>query len=207
MRWLFYFLCTVNLVMLVVQWSEQRSLVRLDQYRELDSAIELALIGVDERAAQELKGCTLMGPYENRKVAEKYEAALLDGEVKSQVIHKKVELAPAYWVYFDDFSLGLTPREQRREFVAKGVDSFIILEGDLKGFISVGVFKNIDSARRMIKIMLKKGYQTKMAEFKRANDEFWLQVSMRYSLENKKKIETILTAENSVIEMRQIFCK
>lgn len=205
-RWPFYLLCTLNIAMLVVLWSDHRDSARQQHYAELDDVSRIELVKrVDNGGGRE--ACILLGPFAERALVDTLKADLGMLGYVADVLEQEVSKAPAYQVYVDEFREGYNAAGQVKLFSQVGVDSYVIATGDLAGLISVGVFRNIDSAQRMEKIMRKKGYQTKMAEIERHDDDFWLQVKAAYIVENKKKIADFLRLKSRQSEMRQFFCK
>ena len=69
------------------------------------------------------------------------------------------------------------------------------------------MFDNIDLAYRLKKMMKKKGYEVKINEISKADNEFWLLFSSSYAAENTKKIDEMLTPLKKMHEKREIFCK
>lgn len=204
-RWLFYSLLTANIVLLVLQWSSQRDIHRLERFSYAEGVVQIKLVQFD--LARDGQECILLGPYDEEDVARDIAEGLKGFEFRTEFLKKDVGRAPAYQVYVTAFKDGLSAAQQVREFKRINVDSYVIGTGDLKGKVSVGVFKNIDSTRRMRKIMSKKGYETEISEIKRFESEFWVQVEERYTAENKRKIAQFLTFKNAESEMRQFFCK
>lgn len=208
MRWLFFALCTLNVIMLVLQWSDARDLSKHERYSVGRDVRELRMVNVAKDSAHDSgKACTLVGPFESEDLVGRLRQSFKESGMGSEVIAQQADLAPAYWVYFSDFGPDKDVGAQLKEIKAKGMDAFIIASGELKGNISLGVFKNIDSARRMRNIAAKKGLKTELTEIKRSEEIYWLSVFVPYLVENKDKISAVLGVNNTESEMREFFCK
>jgi hypothetical protein len=209
MKWIFLSLLAINVVLVSMQWVSSRSISVPVEYIEEKGSKQLALLseaGSRQQLGERGLMCLLLGPLEGRPQAEMILESLGGGDENSKLVVQKVKKAPGYWVYFNDFS-AKTAVDLSEEFRLKKVDSYVISSGDLKGALSLGVFENIDLAYRLKKMMKKKGYETKISEINKVDNEFWLLFSASYAAENKKKIDEMLTPLKKMHEKREIMCK
>lgn len=205
MRLAMYLLLSANLVLALFVWLDYRATAPSTSYSHLDSVATLELVVGDELGGG--RGCWLFGPMASREGAEQIKVEMVAAGFPATVVETEQLKAPGYWVYYGEYQRYEDSLAQLREFQKKGIDSFIIGRGELQGSISLGVFENIDSARRMTKIMSRKGYETKMYEIIRHSNEFWVGLDRPVNQAEKLVIERFLSAQKSLVERRQIFCK
>ena len=208
MKWVFYVLLAINLVLLAVQWLNHRETNTAPVYQEVERGKRILLLHEAEDLSKLSEGgrrCLLIGPTLNEKSAGDLLGVLESDQ--AQLVVKDVEKAPGYWVYFEKQGNESEMVLKLNEFQFRQIESFIISEGKLKGAISLGVFENIDLARGLKKKMKKNGYSVKISEINKVEKEYWLLLGADYAAENNKKIKEIVTPFIKNQEMREIFCK
>jgi len=210
MKWFFIILLSLNIILLGVQWLDHREDGLASEYLEVDEDKKIELLrergqGIKQESTD--ARCALLGPIDEEAVASNLKKVLLNDSVSAELVVQEHKKAPGYWVYFDELNGDAARQSQLEEFRSKGVDSFVIAAGDLKGAISLGVFENIDSARRLKKKMIKRGYIVKISEIQKSETEYWLLLPIDYAAENKHKIDKIVSSVLKNQEMREIFCK
>jgi len=203
---LMYVLLLLNLALALGQWLEYRKVKVLPEFSKVAGVdhIELLAGGSTDVARQE---CWLLGPMpsESQAVAVRNDVARVD--YFAELVSSDIQKAPGYWVYFGPLASYDDSLVQLKEFKSKGIDSFIIGEPRLKGSISLGVFNNIDSARRMTAIMMRKGYQVKVAEIPKYDKEYWVSLRVPEKPELKGEFEVFLEQEKKQFDARKVFCK
>ncbi len=206
MKWLFLGLFSINVMLFVLQWVEYRKDVMPLTYTLPDGVREVALLSERMGAAAGEERCLLLGPVEEEALGRDFVSLLSERGFEANVIEMKHGKAPVYWVYSGPYAAdeaGL----RLDEYQQKGLDSFVIAQGELKGAISLGVFENIDSARRMIRIVKRHGFEPKMREVKKSVNEYWVSVLLQGSSVSKREIKGLFKGLGVSPEMRQIFCK
>jgi len=209
MKLIMYTLIALNVLLAFLGWLDMRSVRVMPAYQEAEG-LKTQVVLIQERVAEGqalAEDCWLFGPFDARDQAAEVRKRFSDVDYFAQLLETEVEKAPAYWVYYGPISTYKESLRQLREFQSKGIDSFIIGQQALKGSISLGVFANIDSAKRMQGIMKRKGYATKMTEIPKKASEFWLSIKVPGEGPLKGRFEGLLSAEKSSLEARQIFCK
>ena len=107
MKWIFFVLLTINIVLISMQWLESRSLKQEEQYSADIKGLELKLLS--ERGnrgallAQRSDMCLLIGPLESKALANEMLSSLGEVGNEASLVEQSVEKAPCYWVYFDAF--------------------------------------------------------------------------------------------------------
>lgn len=218
MRWIFLTLVLLNMLFAALELyagiGGRES--EVDRYSVVEGGARLLLLseldGSDDGAVTANlengeKLCLLAGPLIERGDARRLIAALQRTDITAEVVVQTITKAPNYWVY-------LEPYETRKAAIAKlkalqlaKVDSYLITQGELANGISLGVFENIDSARRMLERRQGQGYDVKIRELGKKNFEYWVSVAGGYSSELDKKVTKIMSELEMSIGKRQIFCK
>lgn len=207
MKLLLYILLATNLVLGVLGWLDMRKIKLQPVYIE-DRGVKLLRLLADRQVlAESVDQCWLFGPLSSEGDASEIKAEVSKVDYFARLLTTDVVKAPGYWVYFGPIEEYAESLRQLREFQSKGIDSFIISKEALRGSISLGVFENIDSAKRMQAIMLRKGYQTKMAEIPKLEKEFWVSLKFPSGGPLESQFQAIASRQNKALEVRQIFCK
>lgn len=209
MRLVMYLLLIANVALALMIWLDYRGVRQPEVYKEKQGVhvIQLLQRGLHDNGLVASERCWLFGPESDRKVVELLKVELSSIDYFSKIVETEVKKAPGYWVYFGPLENEQASRAQLREFQSKGIDSFIIRRKDLNGSISLGVFENIDSANRMLKIMQRKGYVAKMTEIPKSEKEFWLQLKYPKESDLEARFLSYLDTKKTALESREIFCK
>ncbi len=220
MRWIFLTLILLNALLAIVELSEKegkRSLLDA-RYRLVEGGESLVLL--KESAASlslitpEKDGslspdplCLLLGPFVALEVSDLLLGALAEVKLQAELVTQEIVKAPNYWVYLPPFETRGDAVKKLRVLQAAKVDSYLITQGELANGISVGVFENIDSARRMLKRRKNQGYNVEVAELGKKEFEYWVAIVESYSEELDLKISEIVNKLEMTPEKRQISCK
>jgi len=206
MKWAFIILIALNLVILTAQWLNKREIALLPEYEKSEEGKEIVLLKERGLIAAEGGLCDLLGPIKHKKEADHILSGLDEDASLIRKITKEKVMAPGYWVYLE-ISEGASTTAELGKLKAKNMDSFVISSGMLKGHISLGVFDNIDLAKRLVKDVAKSNISLDIAEIKKKEQEYWLLLPADYAAENKEKFDKILASAQYDQEMRQISCK
>ncbi|MEN9465217.1 MAG: hypothetical protein RL217_1398 [Pseudomonadota bacterium] len=190
MRWIFLTLVFGNLLLLTYFWQQQGTPTaapiaavdlpiggkKIQLISELDSSLPTIVKNapIKERTPQ----CYMAGPYTNesaaRNLLERISAQGLAANLKN------VQVAGAepseYWVY-------VAPRPSReealrtlRELQNRKFDSYIITQGELADGISLGLFRNAESAYKLQKATEAVGIVSQVQVMNKTQQEFWVEV-------------------------------
>ncbi|ABC32878.1 conserved hypothetical protein [Hahella chejuensis KCTC 2396] len=230
MRWIFISLLMLNGLVFAVQWLELQKREGLEEVRN-----RVALSGVganrltllsevdvqeeevgDKSSIEKLpetpvsKGerlCLLMGPFEGDAQAQSLKIALEKRDVESVAFPKNISLAPEYWVYLEPVESRKTAIIKLRELQVRKIDSYLISQGELRNGISLGLFKNVDSANRLLKQRISEGYDAKIKEVPKERLEYWVATKEEANLQTVARVDKVLDERNLNTNKRQIFCK
>ncbi len=209
MRWVLLSLFMLNLLLAGMQWYTYRVQVRAPTYVVEQGVPRLDLLN-DAISEAALGGarCLLLGPFESSDAAKEVRALLpARAGFEVELVEQQLKKAPSYWVFDGPFDDAASLEARYREFQEKRIDSFIIRSGELANGISVGVFENIDSAKRMLSQMKAKGYRVNMRPISRNRYAFWLSVSRSGEGVPDSEIRQLFKGLKGLPESRQIFCK
>lgn len=188
MRWIFLLLVALNIFYFV--WTQQRSVSVADGVapfalaegakKNIQLLAEQETIGATEGSGSYEQGeCLHLGGFDKEEKADLLAQRLLSLDIAVQRAAMSVEFAKDYWVYLPPFGSRDAALRQFRELQARGVDSYLITEGDLGNGISLGIFSTHSLAVGLRERMRSLGYGAEMRELVRQRREFWVRVPVR----------------------------
>lgn len=187
MRWVFLSLVCLNLLVMVWFWRDQaganqksvkdpvqvgETLVLLS---ELDSA-DLKYKQADTANNSDTSTrCYSVGPLADRIDAKhlkvRAEALGFNSELRGLATGTSIE----HWVHIPPQSNRQQSLRLLRELQGRGIDSYIITQGDLAEGISLGLFRSSDSANKLSQKMKGLDYEVVIQEVSRGEKELWLE--------------------------------
>ncbi|MCY0966097.1 SPOR domain-containing protein [Parathalassolituus penaei] len=189
MRWIFFSLLIGNMVLMAYYWQKEGTtkanissqtveLPTTGQRLTLLSETTIALPKAREVDTNGRRRCYLLGPYgdeiDSRHAAARSQALGLTGRsIYTEIPSGEPE---EYWVY-------IPPRPSRdaavrilKEMQKRGFDSFIITKGELAEGVSLGVFRNQDSAVQLADQVREFNSQVAVKQVTKTRREFWLEI-------------------------------
>jgi hypothetical protein len=186
MRWVFLSLICLNLLVMVWFWRDQAgtSMERISEpeqkgevlvlLSELDSS-DIDYKEIKAKSSQVASRCYSVGPLADRIDAKhlkvRAEALGFNSELRGLTTGTSIE----HWVHIPPQANRQQSLRLLRELQGRGVDSYIITQGDLAEGISLGLFRNEDSAQRLTKKMQGMDYNVVIKEVSRGEKELWLE--------------------------------
>lgn len=189
MRWVFLSLVCLNLLVMVWFWREQATVQVAEPRLEKAYAEGKRLILISELDSSDIeyktktKGsetdteqrCYSVGPFKDENDAKflgiRAEALGFNSDLRRLATGGSIE----HWVHIPP----LTDRQQSlqllRELQGRGIDSYIITQGELAEGISLGLFRNQASADSLMAKMKGLGYSVIIKEVLRGEKELWLE--------------------------------
>jgi hypothetical protein len=187
MRWVFLSLVCLNLLVMVWFWRDQagtgvntikepeqkgESLVLLSELDASDINYKEARSSTDSDTGSR---CYSVGPLADRIDAKhlkvRAEALGFNSELRGLTTGTSIE----HWVHIPPQADRQQSLRLLRELQGRGVDSYIITQGDLAEGISLGLFRNADSANKLTKKMKALDYDVVIKEVTRGEKELWLE--------------------------------
>lgn len=215
MRWIFYSLLVVNLVYLGVQvvksLAPQEPSVSLRMSGQPSGGERLVLLSespqpvrADARRAGAGSVCAVVGPWESRDAALagsiQLKAVGLPGRVRALNIQKD----RLNWVYLPPYGDRERALRVLQELQDRGVDSFIVKEGEDANAISLGYFSSAESAEGLRVKMRNAGYPAFVRETSRAVTEYWVYLADQKP-EEKPELRIFLEANQS-LKLDRVAC-
>lgn len=187
MRWVFFCLLILNVVYLVFSLvsdaAPQQQRVQPEMVVAAGAAELVLLEEAGAQPAQESAAtpampplCPVLGPWANKADADRAAKSLRDSGYSLRVDAVEVERDRLHWVFLPPQATREDALRLLRELQGKGVDSFIVADGDDANAISLGYFSSADSARGLMVKMKTAGYPAEVRATARRGQEFWLQV-------------------------------
>ncbi|WP_430461201.1 SPOR domain-containing protein [Thalassolituus sp. LLYu03] len=192
MRWIFFSLVFGNLLLLVVFWQKQaaapsvpvpvvdlqgnaRSLLLVSEAGDMLQPLERK---IQQKAPSRDDLCYAAGPYAEELDAKHLQARVAAVGLSGRIKTLEVETGePAeYWVH-------VPPRASREEAIRilkelqkRKLDSYIITQGDLTDGVSLGLFRNKDSADQLQKRVEGYDIPVEVLVVNQSRREFWVEV-------------------------------
>lgn len=187
MRWVFLSLVCLNLLVMVWFWRDQAGL-NLEPVNEPEqkgeSLVLLSELDSSEINYKEAKSkttqaasrrCYSAGPLADRIDAKhlkvRAEALGFSSELRGLTTGTSLE----HWVHIPPQSNRQQSLRLLRELQGRGIDSYIITQGDLAEGISLGLFRNEASAQKLTQKMQDLDYNVVIKEVSRGEKELWLE--------------------------------
>lgn len=211
MRWVFYSLLILNLVYLVWNLVDLgTSSVEPVQSYQPESSAPQELTLLEEARAGETTGdgapapaerqrlCPVVGPFETRAEGEQALEELTEADYQGRVRGIQVEEERLHWVYIPSLDSRDEALQTLRELQSRGVDSFVVSEGEDRNAISLGYFQSEDSARGLRSKMETAGYPAEIRETAEEVTEYWIYIDSRSVDDDGEALRRFLQAREGV---------
>lgn len=186
MRWVFLSLVCLNLLVMVWFWRDQaqapdvspkidsqgQGLILLSEINPKDLSYKTKKATQDNITEER---CYSVGPFKDEDDAKflgiRAEALGFNSEMRSLATGGSIE----HWVHIPPLLNRQQSLQLLRELQGRGVDSYIITQGELAEGISLGLFRNKKSAERLTLKMQEMDYDVVIKEVLRGEKELWLE--------------------------------
>lgn len=183
MRSIFFLLFFVNAALLA--WRVAGELPNHYRAPVRDSAEQLRIQGPQIRLLGEspLAGegvqslpaqCKMAGPFASPEVAGAFRQRLAALDVTAAVSSLRRSSGEGFWVHFPAEQSIAAAKQRLANLHKRGIDSYIITEGELKNSISVGLFSERASANARVAELEALGYDTVVHAIDRFQEEVWV---------------------------------
>lgn len=185
MRWVFATLVIMNAVGII--WSERLSANGASQ----DTMLPALSPGADRlvlreelgsaAARNELPGdeCWRVGPFGEQVSAKQLKMRLEERGFAVRLEEVGKTIATDYWVYLPASGMAAEGETKLEQFKAAGIDHFRIVEGEMKGGISFGVFARREGAEHKLGELREQGVSAALTERPRLRTELWASFEAR----------------------------
>lgn len=191
MRWIFFSLVFGNLLLLVVFWQKQQTAAADVAALELPGNVRpLLLVSEAGESLRPLSKtaqtqslsrsdmCYAAGPYSDeldaRHLLARVAAVGLTGKLNT--VEVETGQPAEFWVHVPPRSSREEALRTLKELQKRKVDSYIITQGDLAEGVSLGLFRNKDSAYNLQKQVAEYGMAVEVLVVNESRREFWVEV-------------------------------
>lgn len=184
--------------------------LRMLDVEESDSADEgrVALFETAGNRAQvvapEVGMCGMIGAFSEQISARQVRDRLRAIGAIADVVEIPVPLRTDYWVHLGPYPSREAAMASLRELQKKGVDSFLIAEGELLNGISLGLFRQKASAEALLKERRAQGYDAALREIPRVASELWVVIKEGEELEESVRRQLLTVSPGT--EYRKNLC-
>ena len=123
--------------------------------------------------------CYWVGPMSDEVSREELRRRFKEFNITSQERAVDVSGGWRYWVYLEPKTDRVEAASQLAVLKKMGIDSYLILKGERKNGISLGLLSRKELADAKMSQMQKKGWQPKMDTFERTVKQWWLTLPQR----------------------------
>lgn len=223
MRWIFYTLVVVNLLLgvsMVIAGlqedepsvaspievpSEQGNVPRIRLLEEVNYAVETREIPAASIQQSPLS-CMMAGPFGEEEVALQMSARLLAHGMNTELKMVERSIGDTFWVYLDMAGEEMATNTVHARLQARGVDNFVITEGPLAGHIALGVFSQDEQAHEHREEMLRRGLEVELKKVSRNQTEFWVVVTAgSHIFMEDSRWKSLLTSDFQ-LQQKENFC-
>jgi hypothetical protein len=184
MRWIFISLVVINLAYLGFRFSEPQQVVedKTITVPVVSGAAPISLLSeVTQKAARQQNKpaaveelCWAVGPYLIELDAKNMHARMLALDISAYIENKAVVVKKEFWVYLEPLANKKMALRKLKELQRRGVDSFVITEGELANGISLGLFAKKESVDRILTKLAKKKLIPKVKPLERKRNQHWV---------------------------------
>lgn len=189
MRWVFLSLVSLNLLVMVWFWRDQAGMADVQNQVNKAEPQGQGLILLSEVNRSQLsyktkqitdssiedQRCYSVGPFKDENDAKflgiRAKALGFESQMRSLATGGSIE----HWVHIPPLANRQQSLQLLRELQGRGVDSYIITQGDLAEGISLGLFRNKQSADSLTQKMQTMDYKVVIKEVLRGEKELWLE--------------------------------
>ncbi len=214
MRWIFYSLFVINLVYLGLQLAKsltEPARVVSIQLPEMEGGAPLALLSEQAQSRRVVRKtvssgslCPVIGPWENQDAARAGVVQLQAAGVSAKVRALAIVKDRLSWVYLPPFESRDRALVVLQELQDRGVDSFIVKDGEDANAISLGYFSSAESAEGLRVKMRNAGYPAFVRETSKTVTEYWAYLLDPNAID-KPEVKVFLEANQS-LKLDRVSC-
>lgn len=122
--------------------------------------------------------CVSIGPFESSELAEQNGKRLADAKIAHQSRTDANRIESSYWIYLPRLPNRKAAEDKRKELTRLGIDDhFIMQEPGMENVLSLGLFAQLDNARRRMEELESKGIKAKQETRYRTRTLYWLDIA------------------------------
>lgn len=212
MRWIFFSLVFANLLLLVVYWQQESApaapAAAVNMPADARPLLLVSEVAETLRPAEHKKTvatpgrddlCYVGGPYADeldaRHLLARVSAVGLTGHIKT--VEVSSDKPADYWVHVPPRSSREEALRVLKELQKRKFDSYIITQGDLAEGVSLGLFRNKESAYGLRQQVEDAGIPAAVRVVNHAGREYWVEV-VEVSQLNERMRERIQAGDTEI---------
>lgn len=150
--------------------------------------------------------CVRLGPFAEEKPARDAITDLAASRVFATLTTEGKALPPHYIVYLPPAPSRKAALETLRELRSKQIDSFVFSRGELRNGVSLGLFSQLASAKRLLRKMQERGYDARMVPRDRETQRFWISLGPNNSVRLTPDLQAALRERYGEAEYNRVDC-
>lgn len=211
MRIIFFLLALLNLAFFIFNWFNQPNVsAQEDFFSQQGVMLEIRGEGALKPQSTERKVrnsyCLAIGPWAEFDAAERSRLVNAQTGLVGKVEKLSLRKNQLHWVYLPAYKTREEAARMLKELHYRGVDSFIVTEGEDQNAVSLGYFSNKESAIGLQTKMVSSGYSVELRETWKDLVEYWLVFDIAPHEQNSSK-EVYSSAELEGITVMQVSCE
>lgn len=194
MRWLFFLLILLNIGLFAWQQrtapevTSELSLTPKTEYAGPVATLQLLAEAQPVQSLQQAavlpqaapaNDCLVLGGFDGVERAGQLEQRLLSLDIGARVITRDAAFGSDHWVYIPPLASSQASLRQLRELQARGIDSYLITEGELVNGILLGVYPRLEAAVGVADKLRAAGYEPQVRELPRVYQQYWVRVASK----------------------------
>lgn len=121
--------------------------------------------------------CGMIGVFAEQISAKQVRDRLRALGAAADIVEVPVTLRTDYWVHMGPYPSREQAMAALRDLQQKGVDSFLIADGELANGVSLGLFRQRASAESLLAERKAQGYAVTLREIPRVSNELWVVIN------------------------------
>ena len=128
-------------------------------------------------APAKIRHCVSIGPFESTELAEQNGKRLADAKIAYQSRTDANRIESSYWIYLPRLPSRKAAEDKRKALTRLGIDDhFIMQEPGMENVLSLGLFTQLDNAKRRMQELEAKGIKAKQETRYRTRTLYWLDI-------------------------------
>jgi hypothetical protein len=203
MKWLLLSLLSINLILFIVHYKEQKQIPSV--FHKLPSVNDIQLLAESSlEASVSAERCLVLSGFDSDEALAQLILFLQERKLDFEQVVLSEEKAPVFWVYVNHEG---NAKEVKASLKELGIDSYEILDGELRGMLSAGLFENIDLARSLVDRLKSKGVNADFFERKKIKKTVSVEINLSQIEDRNGLIQGLQERQINSAEIKEFFCK
>ena len=151
--------------------------------------------------------CGMLGPFDDVITARQFRYRLSTVDIAATIKKETVPIDPVYWVYLEPLASRKEALSVLRKLQNAKIDSYIITEGELANGLSLGFFRQKESAEKIMRKRIDDGFEAKLLLKDRSRDLIWVVLEPQEMEKVSEELIKSMSADFKFIQTRQNLCE